>query len=147
MDTLIYIGQIVGAIVIIAGFIGSCWRIVRKISNLTNKIEDLLQKDAVYKKEFTEIKKTESQIRKDFIEKEKDRDEDAKARKDLLLSIARRDLLRSFDEIVKKKYMTMEEFTVVQKLYDSYVNNGGNSVIIGMWSKIKNFKIMNDPEE
>lgn len=147
MDTLIYIGQIVGAIVIIAGFIGSCWRIVRKISNLTNKIEDLLQKDAVYKKEFTEIKKTESQIRKDFIEKEKDRDEDAKARKDLLLSIARRDLLRSFYEIVKKKYMTMEEFTVVQKLYDSYVNNGGNSVIIGMWSKIKNFKIMNDPEE
>ena len=147
MNTLIYIGQIVGAIVIIAGFIGSCWRIVRKISNLTNKIEDLLQKDAVYKKEFTEIKKTESQIRKDFIEKEKDRDEDAKARKDLLLSIARRDLLRSFDEIVKKKYMTMEEFTVVQKLYDSYVNNGGNSVIIGMWSKIKNFKIMNDPEE
>lgn len=147
MDTLIYIGQIVGAIVIIAGFIGSCWRIVRKISNLTNKIEDLLQKDAVYKKEFTEIKKTESQIRKDFIEKEKDRDEDAKARKDLLLSIARRDLLRSFDEIVKKKYMTMEEFTVVQKLYDSYVNNGGNSVIIGMWSKIKNFKIMNNPEE
>lgn len=147
MDTLIYIGQIVGAIVIIAGFIGSCWRIVRKISNLTNKIEDLLQKDAVYKKEFTEIKKTESQIRKDFIEKEKDRDEDAKARKDLLLSIARRDLLRSFDEIVKKKYMTMEEFTVIQKLYDSYVNNGGNSVIIGMWSKIKNFKIMNNPEE
>ena len=147
MDTLIYIGQIVGAIVIIAGFIGSCWRIVRKISNLTNKNEDLLQKDAVYKKEFTEIKKTESQIRKDFIEKEKDRDEDAKARKDLLLSIARRDLLRSFYEIVKKKYMTMEEFTVVQKLYDSYVNNGGNSVIIGMWSKIKNFKIMNDPEE
>ena len=147
MDTLIYIGQIVGAIVIIAGFIGSGWRIVRKISNLTNKIEDSLQKDAVYKKEFAEIKKTESQIRKDFIEKEKDRDEDAKARKDLLLSIARRDLLRSFDEIVKKKYMTMEEFTVIQKLYDSYVNNGGNSVIIGMWSKIKNFKIMNNPEE
>ena len=147
MDTLIYIGQIVGAIVIIAGFIGSCWRIVRKISNLTNKIEDLLQKDSVYKKEFAEIKKTESQIRKDFIEKEKDRDEDAKARKDLLLSIARRDLLRSFYEIVKKKYMTMEEFTVVQKLYDSYVSNGGNSVIIGMWSKIKNFKIMDNPEE
>ena len=147
MDTLIYIGQIVGAIVIIAGFIGSCWRIVRKISNLTNKIEDLLQKDAVYKKEYTEIKKTESKIRKDLIEKGKDRDEDAKVRKDLLLSIARRELVRSFDEIVKKKYMTMEEFTVVQKLYDSYVNNGGNSVIIGMWSKIKNFKIMNNPEE
>ena len=67
----------------------------------------------------------------------KEQKEEEKLKHELLLSIARRQLLESFNKVLLDKQMTQETFVVISALYNSYVNNGGNSVICDMWKTIK----------
>ena len=125
MDNLIYIGKVIGAIVTIGGFIGGIWITIRKFVHLMDKMEKLI-KDK--EKEQQNIKSLEQQI--------EDKKEEEKKSHDLLLSIARRQLLESFNKVLLDRSMSQETFVVISALYNSYVKNGGNSVICDMWKLI-----------
>ena len=121
MDNLIYIGKVIGAIVTICGFIGGIWITIRKFVHLMDKVEKLIEDK---EKEQQNIKSLEQQI--------EDKKEEEKKSHDLLLSIARRQLLESFNKVLLDKSMSQETFVVISALYNSYVKNGGNSVICDM---------------
>ena len=125
MDNLIYIGKVIGAIVTIGGFIGGIWITIRKFVHLMDKVEKLIEDK---EKEQQNIKSLEQQI--------EDRKDEEKKSHDLLLSIARRQLLESFNKVLLDKSMSQETFVVISALYNSYVKNGGNSVISDMWKLI-----------
>lgn len=125
MDNLIYIGKVIGAIVTIGGFIGGIWITIRKFVHLMDKVEKLIEDK---EKEQQNIKSLEQQI--------EDRKDEEKKSHDLLLSIARRQLLESFNKVLLDKSMSQETFVVISALYNSYVKNGGNSVICDMWKLI-----------
>lgn len=125
MDNLIYIGKVIGAIVTIGGFIGGIWITIRKFVHLMDKVEKLIEDK---EKEQQNIKSLEQQI--------EDKKEEEKKSHDLLLSIARRQLLESFNKVLLDKSMSQETFVVISALYNSYVKNGGNSVISDMWKLI-----------
>lgn len=129
LDMIIYIGKIVGAIVIICGFLGTIINYMKKAAKLTEKIEKMLKEENNYQNQFDII------------------NQDAKKRQELLLAIARIDLLRKFDEILTRGNVTLDEYTVVQKLYEAYVDNGGNSVIVALWKRVQKIKIVNDNNE
>lgn len=125
MEELIYIAKVVGAIVTIGGFIGSIWVTIRKFVHLMDKVEELIEEKDKENEDITTLKKK--------IEKQ---EEEEKKSHDLLLSIARRQLLESFNKVLMDKKMTQETFVVISALYNSYVKNGGNSVICDMWNII-----------
>ena len=126
MDELIYIGKVVGAIIAIVGFIGSIFVMIRKIIHMVDEVEKLVNNQ----ENMQEIK-DELAIRKKEEEKSHD----------LLLSIARRQLLESFNKVFADREMSQETFMVLSQLYNSYTTNGGNSVICDMWEEIKKIKI------
>ena len=125
MEQLIYIGKVVGSIATIGGFIGTIWIIIRKFIHLVDKVETLVEN---HSEENDKIKLLEQQI--------EDQKEAEKLSHELLLSIARRQLLESFNKVLIEKKMTQETFVVISALYNAYVKNGGNSVICDMWDII-----------
>ena len=126
MEKLIYIGKIIGAITTIGGFIVGFWITIRKFVHLMDKVEEVINKTD---KENNDIKNLKQEL--------KEQKEEEKLKHELLLSIARRQLLESFNKVLLDKQMTQETFVVISALYNSYVNNGGNSVICDMWKTIK----------
>ena len=108
MEELIYIGKIIGAILTIGGFIVSIWVTIRKFVHLMDKVEELIkEKD----KENDDIKVLKKKI--------EDQEEEEEKRHDLLLSIARRQLLESFNKVLLDKQMSQETFVVISALYNS----------------------------
>lgn len=125
MEQLIYAGKIVGAIVTIGGFIAGILVTIRKFVHLMDKVEELIEEKD---KENKDIKILKQEV--------EDQKEEEKRSHDLLLSIARRQLLESFNKVLLDKKMSQETFVVISALYNSYVKNGGNSVICDMWNVI-----------
>lgn len=125
MEKLIYIAKIIGAIATLSGFIGGIFVTIRKFIHLMDKVETIIENN---NQNHENIEKLEEQIENQKKAEEKSHD--------LLLSIARRQLLESFNKILTEKEMTQETFVVISALYNSYESNGGNSVICDMWKLI-----------
>ena len=126
MENLIYIGKVLGAITVIGGFIASIFITIRKVIHVVDEVEKLVNNQQ------------DIQTVKNDLETQKEED---KKSHDLLLSIARRQLLESFNKVFAEREMSQETFMVLSQLYNSYIDNGGNSVICDMWEEIKKIKI------
>lgn len=125
MEGLIYTAKVIGAILTIGGFIASIWVTITKFVHLVDKVETLIKDKEQEDKDIKSLK-----------QKFEDQKKEEEKSHDLLLSIARRQLLESFNKVLSEKKMTQETFVVISALYNSYIKNGGNSVICDMWNII-----------
>lgn len=133
MEYIFYISKVIGALVVILGFIGGIITYLSKMIKILKKVDEIIDQQQNMYDKITYFEQT--------LLENKNMDDKAK---DLILSIARRMLLNSFDSIIKRQSITVDEFTVLGKLFDSYIENGGNSVICDYWEKIKELPMVND---
>lgn len=127
---MITIGKIVGAIIAIAGFLGTVIINLRKLVHVYDKMEDLITNNEVVNKKIDDLKI-------DIKNELKKQEDSAILRKDLLLGVARQILLERFTKVIDAGEVSADERIVLTALYQSYKKNGGNSVIHDMWDVVK----------
>lgn len=127
---MITIGEIVGAIIAIAGFLGTVIINLRKLVHVYDKMEDLITNNEVVNKKIDDLKI-------DIKNELKKQEDSAILRKDLLLGVARQILLERFTKVIDAGGVSADERIVLTALYQSYKKNGGNSVIHDMWDVVK----------
>lgn len=127
---MITIGEIVGAIIAIAGFLGTVIINLRKLVHVYDKMEDLITNNEVVNKKIDDLKI-------DIKNELKKQEDSAILRKDLLLGVARQILLERFTKVIDAGEVSADERIVLTALYQSYKKNGGNSVIHDMWDVVK----------
>ena len=129
-EQVITIGEIVGAIIAIAGFLGTVIINLRKLVHVYDKMEDLITNNEVVNKKIDDLKI-------DIKNELKKQEDSAILRKDLLLGVARQILLERFTKVIDAGEVSADERIVLTALYQSYKKNGGNSVIHDMWDVVK----------
>ena len=129
-EKVITIGEIVGAIIAIAGFLGTVIINLRKLVHVYDKMEDLITNNEVVNKKIDDLKI-------DIKNELKKQEDSAILRKDLLLGVARQILLERFTKVIDAGGVSADERIVLTALYQSYKKNGGNSVIHDMWDVVK----------
>ena len=129
-EQVITIGKIVGAIIAIAGFLGTVIINLRKLVHVYDKMEDLITNNEVVNKKIDYLKI-------DIKNELKKQEDSAILRKDLLLGVARQILLERFTKVIDAGEVSADERIVLTALYQSYKKNGGNSVIHDMWDVVK----------
>ena len=109
-EQVITIGKIVGAIIAIAGFLGTVIINLRKLVHVYDKMEDLITNNEVVNKKIDYLKI-------DIKNELKKQEDSAILRKDLLLGVARQILLERFTKVIDAGEVSADERIVLTALY------------------------------